>query len=509
MLKVLRQGQRWIMGFVILVVGGVFVAFVGVGGPLFRRGGAGGDTIVEVDGHRFGSRDLLRVRSQQEAEAKRMLGDSFDPKALSSQLDLMAANALVQGGILAREAERLGLRVGDDEIVEVVKQIPAFKDEQGRFRPEAVKDYIQYEYGTERRFLDAIRQQLLAQKVLRLISETAAVSDAEARDALRRRKQKVELAYVAIDGAKAGTDALVTDEQADALLAKDEPRVKDFYDGHPDRFNAPEKVRARHILVRVPRDASEEQVNAARERAVALRKRVEGGEDFAKVAREASEDPGSKESGGDLGFFQRGQMVKPFEEVAFVMQPGAISDVVKTDFGFHVIEVEEKKPAESRGYDDAKREIAKELIASDAAKQAARERADALAKKVREGQTLEQAARADALTIERTAPIERRPDGFVPGLGAAPAVRKAALQRKPVKPGGDRMIEEGDKLVLVQLLRRIEPSEDEIAKELPAVRERLLEEERRRMESDWLQARHKALADAGRLHVDLQALTRR
>ena len=132
MLKVLRQGQRWIMGFVILVVGGVFVAFVGVGGPLFRRGGAGGDTIVEVDGHRFGSRDLLRVRSQQEAEAKRMLGDSFDPKALSSQLDLMAANALVQGGILAREAERLGLRVGDDEIVEVVKQIPAFKDEQGR-----------------------------------------------------------------------------------------------------------------------------------------------------------------------------------------------------------------------------------------------------------------------------------------------------------------------------------------------------------------------------------------
>ncbi|MCC6640148.1 MAG: peptidylprolyl isomerase [Deltaproteobacteria bacterium] len=506
MLKVLRQGQRWIMGLVILVVGGVFVAFVGVGGPLFR--GGGGDAVVEVDGRRFGARDLLRVRAGQEAEAKEMLGDSFDSKALASQLDLMAANALVQGAILAREAERLGLRVGDDEIVEVVKQIPAFKDEQGRFRPDAVKDYIQYEYGTERRFLDALRQQLLAQKVLRLISETAGVSESEAREALRRKKERVELAYVAIDATKAGSEALVTDEQADALLAKDEARVKDFYDAHPDRFNAPEKVRARHILVRVPRDASEDQVNAARERAVALRKRVESGEEFAKVAREASEDPGSKENGGDLGFFQRGQMVKPFEEVAFLMQPGSISDVVKTDFGFHVIEVEEKKAAESRSFEDAKREIAKELIATDAAKQAARERVEALAKRVREGQTLEQAARADALTLERTPAIERRSDGFIPGLGAAPDVLTAAFQLTPEKPSAERVFEVGDKLVLIQLLRRIEASSEELAKEIPAARARLLEEERRRMESAWLQAQHRVLAEAGRLHVDLQALTR-
>lgn len=506
MMGVLRRGQRWIMGFVILVVGGVFVAFVGVGGPLFKQGG---DAIVEVDGRRFGSRELLRVRSQQEAEAKRMLGDSFDPTTLASQLDLMAANALVQGAILAREADRLGLRVGDDEIVEVVKQIPAFKDEQGRFRPEAVKDYIEYEYGSERRFLDALRQQLLAQKVLRLISETAGVSEAEAREALRRRKERVELAYVAIDETKPGAAALITDEQADALLAKDQARVKDFYDSHPDRFNAPEKVRARHILVRVPRDASEDQVNAARERAVALRKRVEDGEDFEKVAREASEDPGSKERGGDLGFFQRGQMVKPFEDVAFLMEPGAVSDVVKTDFGFHVIRVEEKKPAENRSFEDTKREIAKELLANDAAKQAARERADALEKKVREGQSLEQAARADALTLERTAPIERRADGFIPGLGAAPEVLTAAFQLTPEKPSADRVFEVGDKLVLIQLLRRIEANAEEIARELPAARQRLLEDERRRMENDWLEAQHAALSADGRLHVDLQALTRR
>ncbi len=506
MLKVLRQGQRWIMGFVILVVGGVFVAFVGVGGPLFK--GSAGDAVVDVDGRRFGARDLLRVRSQQEEEAKRMLGDSFDPKAIGAQLDLMAANALVQGAILSREAERMGLRVSDEEIVEVVKQLPGFKDEKGEFRPEAIKGYIQYEYGTERRFLDAIRQQLLAQKVLRLLSDSASVSETEARDALRRQKQEVEIAYVALDAAKPGSEVLVTDAQVDELLAKDEARTKDFYDGHPDRFNAPEKVRARHILVRVPRDASEAQVAEARERATKLRQRVESGEDFAKVAAEASEDPGSKENGGDLGFFQRGQMVKPFEEIAFVMEPGAISDVVQTDFGFHVIELEEKKPAESRSFEDAKREIAREILATDAAKQSARERASALAEKVSQGQTLEQAARADALALERTAALKRRPDGFIPGLGASPEVLGAAFLLTPEKPASDRIYEVGDKLVLIQLIRRNEPSAEDLAKELPAARERLLEEERNRIQSAWLQAERKALAEAGKLSVDLKALTR-
>jgi len=507
MLKVLRQGQRWIMGFVILVVGGVFVAFVGVGGPLFKKN-RGGDAVVSVDGHHFGARDLLRMRAQEEQEAKRMLGDSFDPKAVASQLDLMAANALVQGAILSREAERMGLRVSDEEIVELVRHLPSFQDEQGRFRPEAVKGYIQYEYGTEWRFLDALRQQLLAQKMLRLISDSASVSEAEARDALRRQQEEVELAYVALDAAKPDSEVLVTDVQGDELLAKNPARVKDFYDGHPDRFNAPEKARARHILLRVPRDATEDQVSAARERAAKLRQRVLAGEDFATVAGEASEDPGSKENGGDLGFFQRGQMVKPFEDIAFGMEPGAVSDVVKTDFGFHVIKLEEKKPAESRSFEETKREIAKELLATDTAKQAARKRADALAEKVRQGQSLEQTARADALTLERTAPLKRRPDGVIPGLGASPEVLSAAFTLTPEKASSDRVYEVGDKLVLIQLLRRHGPSAEDLAKDLPAARERMLEEERNQIQTAWLQFQRKALTDAGKLNVDLGALQR-
>jgi peptidyl-prolyl cis-trans isomerase D len=506
MLKVLRQGQRWIMGFVILVVGGVFVAFVGVGGPLFK--GRAGDAVVDVDGHHYSAQDLLRVRVEQEENAKRMLGERFDAKAFGPQLDQMAANALVQAAILSREATRMGLRVSDKEIVEVVKQLPGFRDEKGQFRPEAVKGYIQYEYGTERRFLEAVRQQLLAQKMLKLMSDSAAVSETEARDALRRQSQEVELAYVALDASKPGKDVTITDAQVDELLAKSGARAKDFYDGHPERFNKPEKVHARHILVKVPKDANEQQVEEAKTRAAAVRARVAGGEDFAKVAGEVSDDPGSKAKGGDLGSFQRGQMVKPFEDVVFMMEPGAISDVVRTDFGFHVIQLEEKNAAESQIFDDAKREIAKEMLGKDAARETARKRADALAEQVRQGKTLEEAARADALTLERTARLKRRPDGMIPGLGASPEVLNAAFLLTEEKPSSDRVFEVGDRLVMIQLRARHEPAAEDLAKELPAARQRMLEEKRNHIHTAWLSIQRQALADAGKLKVDLQAIQR-
>ncbi len=507
MLKVLRQGQRWIMGFVVLVVGGVFVAFVGVGGPLFK--GSSGDAIVDVDGYRYGASDFLRLRARQEDAAKQRFGENFDLRLLGEQIDLMTANTLVQGAILTREAERLGLRVTNEEIVDLIKQLPDFKDEQGRFRPEAVKGYVEYEYGTERRFLESVRRQLLAQKAAKLIADTASVSETEARDALEREEEQVEIAYVALDTTDAGPQILISDEQVDDLLAKDAGRIKDFYDAHPERFNAPEKVRARHILLRTAPDATEEQIEEVRKRAVALRDRVQSGEDFATVALENSEDPGSKVKGGDLGFFQRGQMVPTFEDVAFAMEPGAISDVVKTDFGFHVIQVEEKKPAESRSLEEAKREIAHDLLKADASLKAARERADALVERIRGGRSLEEAARADALTLERPPPLRRQPDGQIPGLGADPDVLAAAFRLTPERASSDRVFQVGDKLVLIQLLKRSEPSAEDVAAKLPAARERLLEDERNRVQGAWLETQREALMAAGKLKVDLKALERR
>ena len=135
-----------------------------------------------------------------------------------------------------------------------------------------------------------------------------------------------------------------------------EKEVRAFYDSHTDIFKRPEEVRASHILVKVASDADKKTVAAARKKIEAAQKRIKKGEDFAKVAKEVSEGPSAKQ-GGDLGYFRRGQMVKPFEDAAFGMKVGQVSGVVRTRFGFHLIKVTGKKPASMVPYVKVKDKI--------------------------------------------------------------------------------------------------------------------------------------------------------
>lgn len=147
-----------------------------------------------------------------------------------------------------------------------------------------------------------------------------------------------------------------------ALLPKEKTapsleEAKAFYDANPELWKAPEQVRARHILVRAEPNASIEQTNASKKIAEDARARVANGEDFAKVASEVSEDPGSKSQGGELPPFGRGQMVPEFEKAAFETPPGKMSPVFKTDFGYHFLQVLEKKPARTISFDEVSSRI--------------------------------------------------------------------------------------------------------------------------------------------------------
>jgi peptidyl-prolyl cis-trans isomerase C len=122
-------------------------------------------------------------------------------------------------------------------------------------------------------------------------------------------------------------------------------QVASFYAENPDQFQQPERVRASHILIAVPPNADAAARTQARFRAESVLKEARAGKDFAALAREHSEEPGSAANGGDLGFFQRGQMVGPFNDVAFSLPAGAVSDLVETQFGYHIIKVAEKQPA--------------------------------------------------------------------------------------------------------------------------------------------------------------------
>jgi peptidyl-prolyl cis-trans isomerase C len=137
--------------------------------------------------------------------------------------------------------------------------------------------------------------------------------------------------------------------------------VQKFYDSNKDKMTQPESVKASHILIRVAKDATPDQVAAARKKVDALLARAKKGEDFNKLAKENSEDPSAKTNGGDLGYFTQGQMVPEFEKAAFALKVGEISDVVRSPYGFHIIKCEDKKPERLIPLDEARENITKYL----------------------------------------------------------------------------------------------------------------------------------------------------
>lgn len=152
---------------------------------------------------------------------------------------------------------------------------------------------------------------------------------------------------------------LIDQKVANKVVITDE-ETKAYYDANPQLFNQPEEVKASHILIKVEPTADDATKAAARKKVEDLQQKLKDGGDFAELAKENSEGP-SNARGGDLGYFKRGQMVKPFEDVAYSMKIDEVSDLVETRFGYHLIKVSDKKPEQTLAYADVKDKIAQRL----------------------------------------------------------------------------------------------------------------------------------------------------
>ena len=150
------------------------------------------------------------------------------------------------------------------------------------------------------------------------------------------------------------------DKEVRAKITMGDEEVKSYYDANPQLFQQPEQVKASHILVKLDADAPQEEKDKARKKIESVQKKAKKGEDFTTLAKTYSEGP-SGPNGGDLGYFRRGQMVKPFEDAAFSLKPNETSDIVETQFGYHLIKVVDKKPAQTVAYADVKEQLSEHL----------------------------------------------------------------------------------------------------------------------------------------------------
>ena len=198
-----------------------------------------------------------------------------------------------------------------------------------------------------------LKQQLLERWVqLTLMAEQARSEKLQDKPAVKKRIQDMTNALLAQEYMK---------ENIDGKVKVTDKEVKDYYEKHKAEFVQPEQVRARHILVKVPAKADEKQWAEAKKKAEMIRAKALKGADFAKLAQEYSDDPGSKGRGGDLGYFQKGRMVPEFEQAAFALKVGQVSQPVKTTFGYHIIKVEGKKPSKQESFKDVQQKIRQKL----------------------------------------------------------------------------------------------------------------------------------------------------
>ena len=151
--------------------------------------------------------------------------------------------------------------------------------------------------------------------------------------------------------------AKMLDQEVNASAAVQPQEVNAFYEQNPDKFKQGERVRASHILIRTPENADDKTKQEARAKATDVLGQVKSGKDFAELAKHYSQDPGSAAKGGDLGYFTQGQMVGPFEQAAFALKPGTISEVVESPFGFHIIKVADKQAARTIPLEEVKPQI--------------------------------------------------------------------------------------------------------------------------------------------------------
>jgi peptidyl-prolyl cis-trans isomerase D len=507
MLDALRGGQRWITSLIIGVIGLVFVLYLGLRSPLTRSHSGPGGAVVSVGPYHFGFREFERTRARREAAIQEQLGDQYDAKALADTLDQIAAREMVDRALLALAAQDLGLSVSKQEIERLVLDDPGFRGENGRFDVESFRRWTSYEYGSQTAFIEERRLALLSYKMLELLHSQPQVSMGEARDAVQRELEEVQIAFVSVGGGDAAQEK--PDEAAvKRALEERAADLRALYEERSGVYNVPEKIRARHILFAVPAGADEAKKEAVRAEAEAALKALREGADFAQLAAQRSDDPGSKAKGGDLGFFARGQMAPAFEAAAFALQePGQLSDVVRTDYGFHVIRLEERQAPVNRSYDEVSEELARDLLSREAVKARAREKADALAAAVRGGKSLEDAAREAGLSVERSGWLRRRPDGYVPGLGPAQDLLAVAFATQ-AGTSLPRVFEVGDRLALLQVLGRKPANPEEVESRVAAKRDQLLQQKREERSTAWLDERRQQLIASGELKVDLSSLGR-
>lgn len=395
MLNAMRKhAYSWGIRIVLGLITVVFV-FWGIGTGLFSQV----KPVATVDGQKILADDVQRQADLMRRSFQNMYGPQAAEVLKHMNLQQQALDQIIDERLGLLEARHLGLRVSNDDLRRKIAAERAFQV-GGQFDVQTYEAVLGQNDMTPAQFEELTRSELTMKLLRDMVAQAVVLSDAQARQAYDQRNERVAVAYIEVPSTDFIGEIHPTQQQIEKFykdngeMFREPERVKvdyilydpirlgeklnptdkeiaDFYKRNlKTLFSYPQRVRARHILVAVAPDAPGKARQAAKAKAEQILAQLKKGADFAKLAAQDSDDPGTRDRGGDLGFFERGQMIKPFEEAAFKLKPGQLSDVVATRFGDHIIRVDEVKPAHTDTLEQA-RPRAIELIRARAGKRTA------------------------------------------------------------------------------------------------------------------------------------------
>jgi len=404
--------------------------------------------VAEVEGQKITEQEFGDALRQQQERFRGMLGRNFDPALFDSPaIRLELLEGMISQRLMMQHAMRNHLTVSSEMLVETTMSIPAFQVD-GKFSRERYDAALRNERMSSEAFDAALRRDILTQQLTGALADSGLASKAASRQFAQLRAQQREIAEhriqadaqlekskVAAEAVRAfydgnparfqvpeevGVEYLVL--SPDALLASEQvgaDEIKSYYEANISKYGEPEQRRASHILTVVKSGAGDAEKAKARERAAQILAQLRKSPgSFAELAKKNSGDPGSASQGGDLGFFSRGMMVRAFEDAAFGLKPNQISDLVESDFGFHIIKITGIKAGKMKSLELARPEIERELRKQRAGRRFA-EAAEAFSNLVYEqSESLGPAAERFKLALQRAEGVTRQ-SAPVPALNNA------------------------------------------------------------------------------------------
>jgi len=366
MLKLMRERFRdlkFVLWFVVIIF--VLLIFVDWGAGRLDRSGRGLEGVAAKVGDQIISEaEFLRELRSSEDRFRQMYGQQYETFRKQLDVPAMTLQGMVDRALLVQTADRVGLRISDQEVLDKILSFEVFRRPDGGFvGSELYRRILRGSQTTPEEFEAALRQEMVLERLQQWLAASVVVSDAEVTAEFKRRNETASGTALFVSLTRKLAEVTATDAEGKAFydanpsrfshpdqwqvryllvyraklrraISVSDSQIEEHYRSHLQDYRSEEEVRARHILVKpVTPDAAGDE--AARARASQIRKEaLKPGADFAALARQYSEDDGSKAAGGDLGFFPRARMVEEFSQAAFALEPGGVSEPVRSQFGY-------------------------------------------------------------------------------------------------------------------------------------------------------------------------------